>query len=101
MNRITIKDLVNHMSTEPASVGMTKRAIREFIDTLIEYTADHLKDGDEILLSGLGKIKTEIVHRPEHTARNPKTGETVKVEAKNTVRARLLLEKTLRTEMTK
>lgn len=101
MAKITMNDFVDNMYAVPAYAGMTKRGIRQLLDLFIGDVVKHIKEGDEILVNGLGKISTKIVHKPAHKARNPKTGDEVKVPAKNTVRTRLLLEKPLRTEMAK
>lgn len=101
MSKANMDMFVNNMHNTPAYAGMTKRGIRQMLDLFIGDIVKHIKDGDEILINGLGKLTTTVVHKPAHTGRNPKTGEAIKVPAKNFIRTRLLLEKPLRTEMAK
>ena len=48
---------------------------------LLETIVKTLKKGDEVAIAGLGKFSVKL--RKAREARNPKTGETVKVKAKN------------------
>ena len=93
--------VVDGIQAIPAYADMSKRKIRQILDLFIADVADRVKKGKEVRIQGLGKITTTKTHRPAHEARNPRTGEPVKVSAKNVIRTRFLLEKTIRTEMAK
>ncbi len=57
-----------------------KRADAEkAINTLVESVTDALVKGDKVQLIGFGSF--EVKSRPAREARNPRTGETIKVEA--------------------
>lgn len=60
---------------------MTKKAADESVTAVIETIMDVLSAGDSINLVGFGKFET--VHQEACTRRNPSTGETVEVPAKN------------------
>ncbi len=60
-----------------ASTKQSKQATREVLDSLFEVVGDSLAEGHNIELRGFGSFK--VKDRRERTARNPKTGETVKV----------------------
>ena len=76
MNKV---ELVEKVAT---SAGLTKveseAAINAFVDTLTEV----LKAGDKINLKGFGTF--EVRERGERTGRNPRTGETIVIEASKT-----------------
>lgn len=57
-----------------------KRADAEkAVNTVIESVTDALVNGDRVQLIGFGSF--EVKTRPAREARNPRTGETIKVEA--------------------
>ncbi len=73
MNKASIVDAVNE------AIGGTKAGAEKAVDTVIESIVSTLKKGDEVSIAGLGIFSTKT--RAARTARNPRTGETVKVEA--------------------
>lgn len=74
-NKQTIIDEVH------AKLGGTKVAAEEAVETMIETIVKALKKGDEVSVAGLGIFAVKA--RAARTARNPRTGETVKVAATN------------------
>ncbi len=59
--------------------GGTKVQAEQIIDGIIDQITMTLKKGDEVSLAGLGIFSTKA--RAARMARNPKTGEAVKVAA--------------------
>jgi len=57
--------------------GSTKKDAEKFVNAFIDVVSDAAKNGDSIRLPRFGVFK--VVTRKERTARNPRTGETVKV----------------------
>lgn len=58
---------------------LTKRQANEMIGQVVEIITRSLKKGDKVRLSGLGIL--QVRNRPARMARNPQTGEPVKVKA--------------------
>lgn len=56
------------------------RDIEKIVDTVFDEISDAMADGDRVELRGFGAFS--VKHRDARTGRNPRTGETVKVEAK-------------------
>ncbi len=57
-----------------------EKSINAILDTIVHAAAK----GDSVNLVGFGSW--EVVHRPAHQGRNPTTGETIKIPAKNVVK---------------
>lgn len=56
------------------------RDIEKIVDTVFNEISDALADGNRVELRGFGAFS--VKHRQARTGRNPRTGETVNVEAK-------------------
>jgi len=56
------------------------RDIEKIVDTFFDEVTDALAKGDRVELRGFGAFS--VKHREARTGRNPRTGETVEVEAK-------------------
>lgn len=56
------------------------RDIEKIVDTIFDRISDALVADDRIELRGFGAFS--VKHREARTGRNPRTGETVQVEAK-------------------
>jgi DNA-binding protein HU-beta len=67
--------------------GLNKAQAKEALDAFIVSVSHSLKAGKEVRLVGFGSFVP--VKRPAGTARNPKTGETVKRKASQTCRFRV------------
>lgn len=61
-----------------ASVGVSSEKVHETIDLLYEAIGNALMEGKTVELRGFGTF--EIQERQAHTARNPKTGQRVRVK---------------------
>ncbi len=61
-------------------VGEAKRAL----DATLEAIEQQMSAGNEVRLTGFGKFS--VSHREARTGRNPQTGETMQIAAKNVPR---------------
>ncbi|OHA58846.1 MAG: DNA-binding protein HU [Candidatus Vogelbacteria bacterium RIFOXYD1_FULL_44_32] len=62
-----------------SALGGTKAAAEKAVDIVVDSIVTTLKKGDEVSIAGLGIFSTK--QRAARTARNPRTGEAVKVQA--------------------
>lgn len=60
-------------------LGSTKADAERAVDTVFDGIAAALKDGTDVSVAGFGIFKAKM--RAAREARNPRTGETVKVPA--------------------
>lgn len=61
--------------------NLSKAEIECLLDGLAEVVHSQLREGHEVTLPGLGKLA--VKHREERTGRNPATGETMHIAAKD------------------
>jgi DNA-binding protein HU-beta len=73
MNKQALVELIH------GKVGGTKVQAEEIVESILESITSTLKKGDEVSIAGLGIFSVKT--RAARTARNPKTGEPVKVPA--------------------
>ena len=66
------------------TVDAPKAQIRALLEQLSEIVSDALENNDEITLPGIGKLK--VTARPARSGRNPQTGKTIEIAAKNVVK---------------
>lgn len=78
MNKVALVEAVN------AVLGTTKVQAEQVVDTVFDSIVKSLKKGDEVAVAGFGKFVVKT--RAAREARNPKTGEKVKVPASKVVR---------------
>lgn len=71
MNKASIVDAVH------AVLGGTKVQAEQAVEAVINSVIDSLKKGDEVSIAGLGIFS--VKQRAAREARNPRTGETIKV----------------------
>ncbi|MBC8739754.1 HU family DNA-binding protein [Paraburkholderia sp. UCT31] len=64
--------------------GATKGDTGRFFDALVEVITEALDANESVSLTGLGTFS--VKHRAARTARNPRTGEAVKVAASRSAR---------------
>lgn len=64
--------------------GLTKTDARKFLDSFTGVTSDALKKGDRVSLVGFGSFS--ISKRNARSGRNPRTGKTIQIAAKNVVK---------------
>ena len=73
MNKQGIVEAVHNV------LGGTKVQAESIVDTVLNSIVSSLKKGDEVSIAGLGIFSVKA--RAARNARNPRTGETVKVPA--------------------
>ena len=66
------------------TVDAPKAQVRALLEQLSEIVSDALENNDEITLPGIGKLK--VTARPARSGRNPQTGKTIEIAAKNFVK---------------
>ena len=81
---MTKAELVEAMADK---AGLNKAQAREALDAFISSVSTSLKAGKEVRVVGFGSFVP--VKRPAGTARNPRTGETVKKAASKSCRFRV------------
>jgi len=60
-------------------LGDTKASAERAVDTLVEAIVEDLKAGNEVSIAGLGIFSTKM--RPARQGRNPRTGESIQIQA--------------------
>ena len=60
---------------------LTQKDIDSAVKTLLEHMSESLSSGERIEIRGFGSFS--LHYRPPRTGRNPKTGESVELPAKN------------------
>lgn len=75
MNKAT---LVNYIANK---TGMTKKDVTAALDAMVDAVVSTVSKGDSVTLTGFGTFLS--VHRKATMKRNPKTGASVSVKAKN------------------
>ena len=76
MAKMTKKELVDHVADK---CDMTKADSERALSCIVDTIFDSLKKGDEVAIAGFGAFSTS--QRAAREARNPRTGEIVKVPA--------------------
>tara|TARA_B100000508_G_C11463052_1_gene280185 strand:- start:3733 stop:4017 length:285 start_codon:yes stop_codon:yes gene_type:complete len=76
VNKDTIIDAV-HATGETTSRAQAERLVMNVFDVI----TSHMRDGNRVMVAGFGIF--EAKHVSARTARNPRTGETVDVPARN------------------
>jgi len=74
-------DLINRVAE---SADLSKAQATEAVNSLLNCIGDTLKDGDKVSLVGFGTFST--AHRAARIGRNPKTGASLQIAAKNVVK---------------
>ena len=78
---MTKAELVEAMADK---AGLNKAQAKDALDAFISSVSTSLKAGKEVRLVGFGSFVP--IERPAGTARNPRTGETVRKKASHTCR---------------
>jgi DNA-binding protein HU-beta len=78
---MTIKDIV--VANACDKFDFTKKDAKEFFDLVFETINAELKSGNKVQVNGFGSFEVKTVKARE--GRNPKTGETIKIEASKKV----------------
>ncbi|MEN0005485.1 MAG: HU family DNA-binding protein [Bacteroidota bacterium] len=66
------------------SANLTKAQATEALNTVLDAVGTALKEGDKVTLVGFGTFS--ISQREARTGRNPRTGESISIPAKNVVK---------------
>lgn len=69
-------DLVNVVMAE---TNLNEKDVKAAINATLSAVSDALKEGDKVQLIGFGTFEVKSVEARE--GRNPKTGETIKIDA--------------------
>jgi DNA-binding protein HU-beta len=64
--------------------GISKKQAGQALESMIEVIVMHLEKGDRVQVPGLGSFA--VSSRAARTGRNPKTGESIKLNASKNVR---------------
>ena len=64
-----------------AEIGVTKKQAAEVVDCVLDCIKGALVDGDKVSLIGFGTFG--IKERAAREGRNPRTGDTINIAAKN------------------
>jgi len=67
-----------------AESGLTKADATKALNGFIKATSHALKSGDKLALTGFGSFS--VSERPARDGRNPKSGEVIKIAAKNVIK---------------
>lgn len=74
-------DLINKIAER---ADISKGQATDALNAVLDNIGEALKDGDKVTLIGFGTFS--ISERKARTGRNPQTGETIKIAAKNVVK---------------
>ncbi|MBS9766683.1 MAG: HU family DNA-binding protein [Flavobacteriaceae bacterium] len=74
-------DLIDAMAVD---AGISKAAAKKALESLTENVTKTLKKGDKVSLVGWGTWS--VSKRDARTGRNPQTGKTIQIPAKNVVK---------------
>ncbi|HTX02714.1 MAG TPA: HU family DNA-binding protein [Candidatus Acidoferrales bacterium] len=79
--RMTKPELIRELAED---FELPRRQLAEIVETILEKMTATLKKGEKVQLTPFGQFK--VRNRPARMARNPQTGEPVKVPAKRVMR---------------
>lgn len=72
------------ISAIAAESGLTKIDSKKALDAFITVAGEALKGGDRLTLVGFGSFS--VTERNARNGRNPRTGDTIKIDAKKVVK---------------
>jgi DNA-binding protein HU-beta len=78
---MTKNELARELAEE---LDLPRRQVADLIEAMLEKITDVLKSGDKVQLTPFGQFK--VRDRAARIARNPKTGEPIKVPAKRVLK---------------
>lgn len=61
--------------------GKSQKEVKETVEALLNTISEALKNGERVTLTGFGTFSVQEI--PARTARNPRTGEPIKIKKKN------------------
>ncbi len=74
-------DLINKIAE---SANLSKAQATDALNAVLDGISDALKDGDKVTLIGFGTFS--VSRRDARSGRNPQTGASIKIAAKNVVK---------------
>lgn len=74
-------DLINKVAE---NAGLTQAQAKSAVNSVFESVSDSLASGNKVTLVGFGTFS--VNHRAERQGRNPATGKTITIAAKNNVK---------------
>lgn len=74
MSQINKQELINKVAEQ---TGFTKKEVSETVEKIIETITSELADGNEVVVSGLGKFV--VRDRKGRVGKNPATGEEIQI----------------------
>ena len=80
---LTKADLIDSMYNQ---VGLSKTKSAQVVDSLLGIIKKTLEDGEDVLISGLGKFC--VKEKGKRRGRNPQTGEELMMKSRRVVRFR-------------
>jgi DNA-binding protein HU-beta len=78
---MTKVELINTLATQ---ADLSKAQAERVLQALVNITTTELKNGNEALLPGIGKLR--VTDRAARTGRNPQTGAPVEIPASKAVK---------------
>jgi len=69
------------LAEKVAEIGVTKKQAAEAVDCIFGAIKDALASGDKVSLIGFGTFS--VKERAARQGRNPRTGDTIQIAAKN------------------
>ncbi|UFX82824.1 HU family DNA-binding protein [Candidatus Absconditicoccus praedator] len=67
------------IATIADKLGVSKRMASDMVNTFVDTVVDGVKKDGEVRIQGFGTFK--VSERSARTGRNPRTGETIKIDA--------------------
>lgn len=74
-------DLINKVAE---GANLTKTQATEAVNTVLNAVSNCLKDGDKLSVVDFGTFS--VTNRPARSGRNPQTGATITIPAKNVIK---------------
>ena len=67
-----------------AEIGLTKKEVNNVVDAMVSAITDSLARGEKVTLVGFGTFMT--VERKARRGRNPQTGQSIQIPAKDVLK---------------
>lgn len=80
---VSLDDLVDEVVVAVASGLDDPKSVKRVLQTAVRSIARHLHKGDEVRITGLGVFGTK--RRAPRKGRNPKTGESIDIPARDVI----------------
>ena len=74
---VTKADIVERVSEQ---IGVTKKESQDLVESVLSLLKNTLGAGEDVKISGFGKF--EVKQKKDRRGRNPQTGETITIEAR-------------------